>query len=286
VALAGRICSYSTVHPLKLVRYQTANGEASWARLSADGTLYRLAGDPLHGATPTSEAVGDVLWLAPVESPPDIYGIGLNYHAHVSEAKQVVPSSPIVFTKPSASVTGPGQPIVVPSCCDREEVDYECELAVVIGREAKNVSEATALEYVFGYTCANDVSARLIQLKSPGGQWVRGKGFDTFCPLGPVLVTADEVADPQNLHIRTLLNGQTMQEGHTSQMIFSVAQLISFLSRATTLRPWTVILTGTPQGVGWERIPRVLLHDGDVVEVEFEGIGKLSNPVVDETTLD
>jgi 2-keto-4-pentenoate hydratase/2-oxohepta-3-ene-1,7-dioic acid hydratase in catechol pathway len=161
-------------------------------------------------------------------------------------------------------------------------VDYECELAVVIGRACKNVSKANALDYVLGYTCCNDVSARDWQLKRGGGQWCRGKTFDTFSPMGPCLVTCDEIPDPQTLSIRTVLNGEVMQDWRTDDMIFDVATLIEFLSGSTTLLPGTVILTGTPQGVGMARKPPRWLNAGDVVSVEIEKIGTLTNPVMGE----
>jgi len=188
-----------------------------------------------------------------------------------------------LFMKMPSSIQAPLKPIVIPQHLKSDKVDYECELAVVIGRTCKNVSEAEALDYVFGYTAANDVSARDWQKHAGGGQWCRGKTFDTFCPLGPVLVTQDEIEDPQNLRIRTLINGETYQDSHTRDMIFSVAQLIAFLSGSTTLEPGTVILTGTPEGVGMARDPRRWLTEGDIVSIEIEGIGTLTNPVVNES---
>ena len=159
-------------------------------------------------------------------------------------------------------------------------MDYEGELAVVIGKPARDVSEKEALNYVLGYTVSNDISARRWQIQGGGGQWCRGKGFDTFCPLGPSLLTPDELGDPQKLHIQTRLNGEVMQDSNTSHMIHSVASLIAFLSQDTTLLPGTVILTGTPSGVGSARDPRIFLKDGDIIEVEIEKIGVLRNPVV------
>ena len=158
-------------------------------------------------------------------------------------------------------------------------MDYEAELAVVIGKPARNVSKKDALDYVLGYMCSNDVSARIWQSKRGGSQWCRGKGFDTFAPLGPVLVTRDEVPDPNALAITSSLNGETMQSSNTKDMIFDVPTLISFLSEDTTLLPGTVILTGTPEGVGWARNPKVLLKPGDTIAVEIEGLGRLENPV-------
>lgn len=161
-------------------------------------------------------------------------------------------------------------------------MDYECELAVVIGKTAHNVSKADALKHVLGYTCGNDVSARDWQKHGGGGQWCRGKSFDTFCPLGPVLVTADEILDPNSLAIKTVLNGETMQDWNTDDMIFDVPTLIEFLSGSTTLMPGTVIMTGTPHGVGMARTPPVFMKHGDTVSVEIEKIGTLTNPVRDD----
>jgi len=233
--------------------------------------------------------------LAPV-LPTNLFCIGLNYRQHAEETGAALPKHPVIFMKPTSSLNGPGGQIVLPtSRLSAEfpgvvgpEVDSEAELAVVMGvnrdgQAAKNVSEADALDYVLGYTCANDVSARRWQKHGGGGQWVRGKSFDTFCPLGPVLVTAgdgdDEIADPQALSITGTRNGEVMQSSHTGDMIFSVAELISFLSRDTTLLPGTVILTGTPSGVGFVRQPPVWLLPGDEVCVEVERIGRLCNAV-------
>ena len=177
----------------------------------------------------------------------------------------------------------PDDPILIPRKLPSTAVDYECELAVVIGRACRNVSRAKALDYVLGYTCANDVSARDWQSKWGGGQWCRGKTFDTFCPLGPHLVTAAEIPNPNQLAIKTVLNGQVMQDWNTDDMIFDVPTLIEFLSGSTLLVPGTVILTGTPHGVGFARQPPVFLKDGDTVTIEIEKIGALTNPVRNET---
>ena len=215
--------------------------------------------------------------------PEAIFCIGLNYRGHARETGMELPKYPVVFMKNPGAVTPHKSDIVIPaSCLETPEVDYEAELGVVIGRSAKNVSEAEALEYVLGYTCANDVSARRWQKHAGGGQWVRGKSFDTFCPLGPVLVTADEIPDPQNLVIESVLNGRTMQQSNTRDMIFSVAQLIAFLSESTTLAPGTLILTGTPEGVGYARKPPVYLMPGDHLHTRIHGIGILENPVTAE----
>ncbi len=218
--------------------------------------------------------------LCPI-APTNIFGIGLNYRRHAVESGMAVPSCPVVFMKPTTAAVGPDDPIELHGCCDPNgEIDYEVELAVVIGREARDVSEPDALAHVAGYTVANDLSARTIQLKSPGGQWARGKGFDGFCPMGPVMVTADEISEPQSLGLRTVLNGEVMQQSTTADMIFTVAQIISFLSTGTTLLPGTVILTGTPEGVGFGRRPPVFLRPGARLSVEVEGIGLLENELV------
>lgn len=214
-----------------------------------------------------------------------IIGIGRNYAEHAGEMGADVPDRPMYFTKNPASACLDADAIRIPDLCrdaatGGEQVDYEAELGVVIGRAARDVPEARALEHVLGYCCANDVSARWWQKKGAGGQFCRGKSFDTFCPLGPGLVPAGEIPDPQALSITCRLNGEVMQSGSTADMIFPVRTLIAELSRATTLAPGTLILTGTPSGVGFGRTPPVFLKDGDTVEVEIPGIGVLRNPVV------
>ncbi len=205
-----------------------------------------------------------------------IFAIGRNYRAHVAETGAKLPEAPLVFMKPATARLDPGHAIVLPRSAP-DEVDFEAELAIVIGRRARRVSPAEALEYVAGYTCANDVSARDCQRNDK--QWTRAKGFDTFCPLGPYLVTPDEL-DPNHVTIRSRLNGQLMQESNTDQMIFSCRELISYLSHQFTLEANTVILTGTPEGVGFTRKPPVFLRPGDHIEVEIEGIGTLTNTVL------
>jgi len=214
--------------------------------------------------------------LAPVVAPSKVLAIGLNYRDHANEATMTLPSVPLVFVKTTNAIVGPDAPITWPSGLSGE-VDYEAELAVVMGRQARNVSEASALDHVLGYTCCNDVSARDAQFADK--QWVRGKSFDTFCPLGPWIVTADEVPDPQSLSIACRVNGTTMQDDTTANMIFSVAEIISYVSRYLTLEPGDVIATGTPVGVGFARTPPIYLGDGDLVEVDIAGVGVLRNPV-------
>lgn len=270
---------------MKIVRFVDSQGQSRFGQDLGDGSARPLSGDDLfaplvaEGQPTTIERL-----LAPLD-PCNVFCIGLNYREHAAESGAEPPRYPVVFMKPTTSIAHPQQPIVLPACCDPAgEVDYECELAVVIGKSARDVPESEALEYVLGYTAANDVSARKWQMHGGGNQWIRGKGFDTFCPLGPVLVTADEIPDPQQLAIRTILNGQTVQEHTTGDMIFTVRQLIHFLSQDTTLLPGTVILTGTPQGVGFARKPPLWLRAGDEVVIEIERIGRLVNPVVAATT--
>lgn len=216
--------------------------------------------------------------LAPL-SPPAILCIGLNYRRHAQETGAKEPEFPVLFMKNPASVQHPGDPIRLPRMAGSAEVDYECELAVVVGRACRDVPPEQALDCILGYTCANDVSARDWQIRRGGSQWCRGKSFDTFCPLGPCLVTRDEIPNPNALRIRTLLNGDAVQNWTTSDMIFDVAAIVSFLSQDTTLAAGTVILTGTPHGVGRAATPPRWLRAGDDVTIEIERIGALRNPV-------
>jgi len=220
--------------------------------------------------------------LVPVR-PPLIIGIAQNYRAHALEMGSDLPERPVIFIKLPHTVLDPGKPIRLPRHLRSDKVDFEAELAIVIGRTCRNVSENSALDHVLGYTAANDVSARDWQKEWGGGQFCRGKGFDTFCPLGPHLVTRDEIPDPGRLAIRGFLNGDKMQDSNTSDLIFPVPQLIAFLSGSTTLPAGTVILTGTPSGVGAARNPPRFLQPGDRYRVEIEGIGSLENPVEEET---
>jgi 2-keto-4-pentenoate hydratase/2-oxohepta-3-ene-1,7-dioic acid hydratase in catechol pathway len=210
--------------------------------------------------------------------PPNILCIGLNYLGHAEETKIRLPEVPVLFLKATTALIGDGETILLPAV-GPDQVDYEAELAVVIGRRAKNIEPEAALDHVLGYTCANDVSARDWQIEKQKKQWARGKSFDTFCPLGPCLVTKDEIVDPNRLRIRSILNGQVLQDANTSDMIFNIPALISDLSRSLTLLPGTVILTGTPDGVGFTRQPPVFLREGDVIVIDIEGIGSLTNPV-------
>jgi 2-keto-4-pentenoate hydratase/2-oxohepta-3-ene-1,7-dioic acid hydratase in catechol pathway len=261
---------------MKLIRFEDAAGQVRFGA-ATDETLTQadvLSADPLAGGQTTGRIVPVGRLLAPLV-PVNILCIGLNYRRHAQESNMAVPERPILFLKPTSALAGPDDPILVP---DTDELDYECELAVVIGRAAKQVSEAEALDYVLGYTAANDVSARDWQLRRDR-QWARGKSFDTFCPLGPSLVTADEIPDPGVLSIRTRVNGVTLQDSNTSDLIFSVPQIIRYLSQGMTLLPGTVILTGTPEGVAMGRTPSPWLKPGDVCEIELEKVGVLRNTV-------
>ena len=265
---------------MRIARLQLDAGSSTYARQHPDGTFTLLEGTPFTTLTDSGVRVEGKL-LAPVE-PRAILCIGLNYRKHAEETKAQLPKYPVLFMKSPGAVQNPEDPIILPRKLRSDSVDYECELAVVIGKAAKNVSKENALEYVLGYTCANDVSARDWQKEGGGGQWCRGKTFDTFCPLGPVIVTPDELPNPQALRISTKVNGEALQDWTTSDMIFDIATLIEFLSASTTLLPGTVIITGTPHGVGMARTPQRWLQPGDVAEVEIEGIGVLRNPVVEE----
>ncbi len=259
---------------MKIARF-LSNGAELLGTEPRDGTVEVLDGTLFQDLVATGRRVPVDTLLAPL-IPPNLFGVGMNYREHARQMNAEIPSAPPLFMKPTTTIANPGSPIVVPEqCLAQPEVDYECELAVVIGRAAREVSVDQALDYVFGYTAANEVTAR--QLAKGCRQ--RGKSFDGFCPLGPYLVTADEIADPQALALKTILNDRVMQDGRTSDMIFSVAEIISYLSQGTTLLPGTVIVTGTPPGAGVARNPPVFLQPGDSVHIEIEKIGRLSNSV-------
>ena len=258
------------------------------AWLDMDGSWFQKSREKYavlaHDANALSEATEkdwltqrkDAYWLAPVPRPGKLICIGLNYRDHAAESKMPIPERPVVFSKFTTAVIAPGEPVVLPD--SSAQVDYEAELAVVIGRRAKNVNANRALDYVLGYTCFNDISARDFQFAD--GQWQRGKSCDTFAPMGPTIVTADIISDPHKLSIKLVLNGQTMQDSNTDRFIFGVPELIEFLSQTITLEPGDVIATGTPSGVGFARQPPVFLRAGDVMEVVIESVGWLNNPVV------
>ena len=265
---------------MKIVRFRDHAGMVHYGEWTTNTSARLIEGDIFDHYEVTNRVIDIQKLLAPVV-PPMIFGIGLNYRRHAEETGAKIPNYPVLFFKAVTTLNHPGDPIVIPKVASGQ-VDYECELAVVIGKTGKNIAAHQALDYVLGYTGANDVSARRWQKEGGGKQWCRGKSFDTFCPLGPCLVTRDDLPGHKTLAMTTTLNGETMQDWTTSDMIFDVPTLISFLSEGTTLLPGTVILTGTPQGVGFARKPPVFLKDGDRVTVAIEHIGALTNPVLEE----
>lgn len=265
---------------MRIIRFLTPDGREHLGIPTGNSNAEGLRGELCEGLEPDGTQLRVDTLLAPV-APPNIFCIGLNYRAHAEETGARVPENPVVFMKPTTALNHPNAPIIIPASCEHgPEVDFEAELAVILKRTARDVPEDTALDYVLGYTAANDVSARRWQKQGGGGQWIRGKGFDSFCPMGPMLVTADEIPDPQSLRVRSLLNDEVMQDGHTGAMLYPVARLISLLSRDTTLLPGTAILTGTPPGVGFARKPPVFMAPGDRIVVEVEAIGRLENPIL------
>lgn len=253
--------------PATSMRSLIEAGPDAWA-----GLRRRLASGNLE---PFMRPLAGLKLAAPVPNPSKVVAIGLNYMDHVRETNSRTPTRPIIFAKFPTAVIGPGDDI----CWDpalSDKIDWEAELVVVIGRTARRVPEAQAYDYIFGYTVGNDVTAR--DLQDGDGQWIRGKSLDTFCPLGPWIVTADELPEPHGLPIRCRVNGETVQDSRTDQLVFRVPFLIEFISRAFTLLPGDVIMTGTPPGVGHARKPQRYLQDGDTVTVEVEGIGALTNP--------
>jgi 2-keto-4-pentenoate hydratase/2-oxohepta-3-ene-1,7-dioic acid hydratase in catechol pathway len=274
---------------MRLYRAHTVAGPRS--AVARDGELYALDGCPVD--TPELEAVAreiaagerdapslgalDAARLAAPFAPRQIVAIGLNYHDHIRETGMETPERPLIFAKFPSSVIGPDADIVADPELT-QAVDWEVELSVVVGRTMRGVSQADALDHVLGYTVGNDVSARDVQFSD--GQWVRAKSFDTFCPMGPAIVTPDEVGDPQALHLRTRVNGEVVQDSSTAEMIFGVAELLAFCSRSFTLERGDVVMTGTPWGCGGFMDPPRALRPGDVVETEIERVGVLRNPVV------
>jgi 2-keto-4-pentenoate hydratase/2-oxohepta-3-ene-1,7-dioic acid hydratase in catechol pathway len=267
---------------MKIVRFLDSNQQVKYGALQADNTALEITGDIFGKFSVGGKALQIGKLLAPIV-PTAFLCIGLNYRHHAQETKAAIPEFPVLFMKSPAAVQNPGDPIVLPRQLRSDEVDYECELAVVIGKTCKNVTREKALDYVLGYMCANDVSARDWQGKWGGSQWCRGKTFDTFAPIGPCLVTTDEIPNPNTLKIKLDIDGEVLQDWNTNDMIFDVPRLIEFLSGSTTLLPGTVILTGTPQGVGFARKPPRYLKPGDMVTVAIEKIGSLTSSVIEET---
>ncbi len=266
---------------MRIARFIDSHGHTLTGKLIDAETAVPIRGELFGAHEFRGDPVRVARLIAPVD-PPNIVAIGLNYRKHAEEQGLTkLPEEPLIFLKATTALCAPGDAIVLPASAPTE-VDYEAELAVVIGGRARNVSEQDALGVVLGFTCANDVSARDCQ-KVRDKQWARGKSFDTFCPLGPTIVTPDEV-DGQAAAIRATLNGRVMQDSNTSDMIFSIRQIISFVSHQFTLLPGTVILTGTPEGVGFARKPAVYLKAGDTIAIEIDGVGRLENTVRAESS--
>lgn len=263
---------------MKIIRYEDPSGKIHYASRQEGGFYLCIEGELFDGFQVTEEPAEVHKILAPV-LPTMIWCIGQNYRRHADEVGMGVAEYPVVFAKGPNTVQHPGEPIRLPVSAKSGQVDYEGELVVVIGKKCKDVSRERALDYVAGYTCGNDVSARDWQLKMGGSQWCRGKSFDTFAPIGPCLATPDSVGDPGKLTIQTVVNDRTMQDANTRDMIHDVPALIAFLSQSTTLLPGTLIFTGTPSGVGMAQDPPLWLKDGDEVSVTIEGIGTLMNQV-------
>lgn len=266
---------------MKIIRYLDPLGEIHFASVEENGKPYELISHT--GKPKVSDKLAEIEFLlAPVELKT-IYCISLNYRDHAIETHKSFPEFPVVFMKSISSLQAPEQPIYLPKKLACKHVDFEGELAVIIGENCKNVSRENALEFVAGYTIANDVSAREWQKDHlGGGQFCRAKTFDSFCPMGPCMVTTDEIEEPNNLSIRTYVNDEIMQDSNTCEMIFDIPYLIEFLSSSTTLLKGTAILTGTPNGVGMAKNPPIFLKPEDNISIEIENIGRLNNPVLDE----
>ena len=263
---------------MKLIRYLDHSSKIQYAAEQPGGAHLRMEGDPFGNNRVTQESASIAKILAPVV-PVMIWCIGQNYRQHAAEVGMSSGDYPVLFAKGANTLQDPGAPIAIPTRAGTAELDYEGELVVIIGKACKDVSREHALEYVAGYTCGNDVSARDWQLKKGGSQWCRGKSFDTFAPIGPCLVTPASIPDPNGLAIQTTVNGRVMQDGNTRDMVRDVATLIEFLSQSTTLLPGTAIFSGTPHGVGMAQKPPLWLKDGDEVSITIEKIGTLTNTV-------
>jgi 2-keto-4-pentenoate hydratase/2-oxohepta-3-ene-1,7-dioic acid hydratase in catechol pathway len=248
--------------------------------LAGGPDLLRRAAEAAARSDAVRYSTGSVKLLAPIPDPPKVICIGLNYRDHAAESGVPIPKEPVLFSKFATAIVGPEAPIHLPAVST--QVDYEAELVLVIGKKGRHIPAAQATNYLAGCTVGHDVSARDWQLQKDGKQWLAGKTFDTFAPIGPTLVTLDEIGDPHQLSIRLRLNGQVMQDSNTRQMIFHAADLIAYISQVVTLEAGDLIFTGTPPGVGFARKPQVFLKHGDVVEVEIEKLGVLRNPVVQD----
>ncbi|GFN75387.1 fumarylacetoacetate hydrolase domain-containing protein 2-like [Plakobranchus ocellatus] len=285
---------------MRFIRYETSGRQGLGVALKEDDSIFDLTSfDPSVGASMQAFIAGgedsvlkakkaiengknvlpqdQVRILAPISDPGKILCVGMNYRDHCEEQNIPVPKEPVIFSKFNNSIIGPNDSIKYPD--ETEELDWEVEFVIIIGKEGKNIQESKAMEYVFGYTVAHDVSARDWQLQRNGNQFLIGKSMDTFCPLGPAIVTKENIKDPHNLKLWTLVNGVTKQEGNTSEMVFKTEAVIAFISRFFTLQPGDIILTGTPPGVGVFQNPPEFLKRGDVVEVGVEGIGSITNKI-------
>lgn len=265
---------------MKVIRFADDSGSVGYGSVEEDGTVFRLEGN-LFDSPYSTTRVEVAKILSPID-PPNIFAVAGNYLAHITESGKKlpdVPAEPVIFTKPTTSVIADGDPIVLPHSAP-DEVDFEAELALIVGRRAKKVSPKEAPYFTWGFTIANDVSARDCQHRRDKN-WTRGKGFDTFCPLGPYAVTADSI-DPHALSIRSIYDNKVMQDGSTANMMKDSWDLFSYLSHQFTLLPGTIILTGTPDGVGCHRNPPIFLRPGGTITVEVEGIGALTNSIVME----
>lgn len=264
---------------MKFVRFTSAaHPQGAYGIATSDGGIEVIKGGLFDAVQKTGEVVtgSEITGYLPPVDPPNVFAIGLNYADHAAESADALPKEPLIFMKPTTAITFHNAEVMIPKMAPKE-VDYEAEMCIIIGKPARHVSESEALDYVFGYTCGMDVSARDAQMGD--GQWIRGKGFDTFAPIGPYVETE---LDPNNTRVRMRVNGQTMQDESTSCMIFKAAMLVSYMSRWATLQPGTVIMTGTPSGVGFVRKPPVFLRAGDVCEVDIEGIGVLQVTMIEE----
>ncbi len=253
---------------------------ASVRDLLANPALLKEAEAAAKSPTAVKVPVAGAKLHAPVHNPQKVVCVGLNYRDHAIESKMAIPKEPVLFSKFPSALIGSGEAIVAPKVSTR--VDFEAELVIVIGKTGRKISEAAAMDYVAGYAVGHDVSARDWQLEKDGKQWMAGKTFDTFAPVGPVLVTKDEVADVHNLGIKLRLNGKTMQNSNTKEFIFSVPQMVAYISQIVTLEPGDMIFTGTPPGIGHALSPQVYMKAGDVAEVEIDGLGTLTNPVISD----
>ncbi len=265
---------------MKWGRIINEHGNITYVTARENNELYELEGNPFDNSFQITERKAIARkWLPPVEAPA-ILCIGLNYRGHAKETQKPIPEYPVVFMKNPSALTGHLEPIIIPRVC-RNEMDYEGELVIIIKSNIKNIKKEDAHNYIAGFTIGNDVSARKWQMELGGGQWVRGKSFDTFAPIGPFVLPMNNIKSACSFQIITKVNNQIVQTGNTSDMIFSPYELVSFLSQDTTLKAGTLIFTGTPSGVGWARSPKIILSKGDVVEIHISSIGALKNTVTE-----